>query len=107
MQVWPTLIAGIIFMHRARKTTVYSLSVLFFCILAWMIYLDCYFYAYSPRAPDPSHGFVYKTTVHHGATVYLNAKQWRWFSPRALSVYFTAEALIILLIAVLAKKWRL
>ncbi len=73
----------------------------------WPVYLDCYFYAYSPRIPDACEGLIYMTTVHHGTIVYLNAKQWRWFSPTAQDIYIAVGSLAFFLTALLAWKWKI
>jgi hypothetical protein len=94
-------------MNTVRKVIVFGLIGFFFCTIAWTIYLDYYFYAYSPRSPDPSNGFVYQAKVHHGATVYLNAKQWRWFSPAALNITYAVGFLALILCAILSARWKI
>ena len=36
-----------------------------------MVFLDTYYYQYSPREPRPAEGRIYPKNVHHGAHVYL------------------------------------
>jgi hypothetical protein len=76
-------------MGIVRKIIIFVLIAVAVCSVAWLIFLDFYFYACSSRSPDPTHGFVYPVNVHHGTTVYLNSKQFRWFSEPALTIYFT------------------
>jgi len=90
-----------------RKVIVLSMMGFFFCTIAWMICLDYYFYAYSPRSPDPANGFIYETKIHHGATVYLTESQWRWFSPRAQYITFVVGSIAFVTSAVLSRRWKI
>jgi hypothetical protein len=88
-----------------RKMIVFSLTAVVFSTVAWVIYLDSYFYAYSPRSPDPLRGFIYSTTVRHGTTVYLNAGQWRWFSSTAFILYFGTAIVVATSAYLLYRRW--
>ena len=76
------------------------------CSVAWPIFLDFYFYAYSPNSPDPLNGFIYPVNVHHGAKVYLNSKQWFWFSPTVVNIYYMFGALTGILGSILYQRWH-
>ena len=77
-------------------------------ILGRMIYLDSYYYASAPRAPDSARGAVVPVNVHHGATVFLTSDEWRRFqSPTAVAVQCTAFLLGAAAAFVLKRRWNL
>ena len=104
---WPNLSKGFpIRMSTVQKITLFSLIAIALCIIAWSILRDSYFYATSPRSPDPQNAFIYPVNVHYGTTVYLNSRQYRWYSQIARFIYFTGSLLAVTLAYILQQKWQ-
>src|SRR5437867_3894148 len=95
-------------MKIIRYMILFGLIAICFGILGAGFYFDSYFYCYSPREPDPLHGYIYPAIVHHGAKVYLSEEQWRWFeSPRVATGYCLLFLGAALGAHVVNQRWKL
>jgi len=95
-------------MKALRYVLLFGLLGVPFGILGRMIYLDSYYYASAPRAPDLARGAVVPVNVHHGATVFLTSEEWRRFqSPAAEAVQCTAFLLGAVAAFMLNRRWKL
>jgi hypothetical protein len=95
-------------MKALRYVLLFGLLGIPFGILGRLIYLDSYYYATAPRAPDLSRGAVVPVNVHHGATVFLTSEEWgRFQSPTAEAVQFTGFALAATAAFMLNRRWKL
>jgi hypothetical protein len=94
-------------MKTIRYIVVLGLLGICFGILGCLFYLDWYFYNHSPRQADAAHGFVFPATVHHGATVYLTAEQWRLFqSPTSSFIWYGLFMVAAVTAYLLNRRWR-
>jgi|HubBroStandDraft_5_1064220.scaffolds.fasta_scaffold331548_2 hypothetical protein len=76
-------------------------------IVARGIYLDGYYYNHAPRREDAANGAVVRTSVHHGATVYLTPGQWMWFySPTSIGVQSVLSLGAAAIAVSLNRKWK-
>ena len=95
-------------MRALRYVLLFGLLCVPFGILGRMIYLDSYYYARAPRAPDLARGAVLPVNVHHGATVFLTSEEWRRFqSPTAVAVQSTVFILGAAAAGVFNRRWKL
>jgi hypothetical protein len=95
-------------MKALRYVLLFGLLGVPFGILGRMIYLDSYYYASAPRAPDLARGAVVPAKVHHGATVFLTSEEWcRFRSPTAEAVQCTAFLFSAVAAFMLNRRWKL
>ena len=95
-------------MKALRYVLLFGLLGIPFGILGRMIYLDSYYYASAPRAPDLPRGAIVPVNVHHGATVFLTTEEWRRFqSPTAVAVQCIAFILGAAAAFALNRRWKL
>lgn len=93
-------------MKAVHKLIVVGLIGVCFGILGGLFGAEAYFRAYSPRRPDPDHGYTYPVSVQERTPVYLNARQWYWFeSPTSEMIYWPSFAVSACGAYFLNKRW--